>query len=64
MNYHFLPHLETPHLANVQIPQMTDAPLTPVCYTDKTGQLHLRVGHWTVVAYTSRETILQEIERR
>ena len=40
MNYHLSPHMETPHLANGQILQMTDAPLAPVCYTGRTGQLY------------------------
>jgi hypothetical protein len=34
MNHHLSPDVETPHLANVQILQMTDAPLAPVCYTE------------------------------
>ena len=61
MNYHFLPHMETPHLANVQILQMTDATLAPVCYTDRTDQLHLRARHWAIIAHSNWEAILQEI---
>jgi hypothetical protein len=41
MNYHLSPDVETLHLANVQILQMTDALQAPACYTGRTGQLYL-----------------------